>query len=151
MQIFTFFLSRFGLPQSVLILHGEMLKNTKENDSRRFFGLFDQKFISKSPIDFKNPFCWSRRIFWYPYCHILCHLCHVTCVIKWQKNSFYGILWHMSRDINDMNYGNMGIKRSVLISRIDIKAYMPFWYFFFIFYSNNTVYSSFQATTSSID
>ena len=32
-------------------------RNTKENDSRRFFGLFDQKLISKKRIDFKNPFC----------------------------------------------------------------------------------------------
>jgi len=44
-QIFTFFLRHFGLPQSVFILHGEMLKNTKENDIRRFFGLFDQKLV----------------------------------------------------------------------------------------------------------
>ena len=53
MQIFTFFLSRFGLQQSVLILQGEMLKNTKEIDIRRFFGLFDQKLISKRRVDFK--------------------------------------------------------------------------------------------------
>ena len=53
MQIFTYFLSRFGLPQSVSILQGEMLKNTKEIDIRRFFGLFDQKLISKRRVNFK--------------------------------------------------------------------------------------------------
>ena len=53
MQIFTFFLSRFGLPQSVSILQGEMVKNTKEIDIRRFLELFDQKLILKSCVDFK--------------------------------------------------------------------------------------------------
>ena len=53
MQIFTFFLSRFGLPQSVSILQAEMIKNTKEIDNRRFFGLFDQKLISNRRVDFK--------------------------------------------------------------------------------------------------
>ena len=116
---FHFFSQSFWSPAKRFNFTWRNAKNTKENDSRRFFGLFDQKFISKNPIDFKNPFCWSRRIFWYPYCHILCHLCHVTCVIKWQKMSFYGILWHMSRGINDIKFGNMGIKRSISISRMD--------------------------------
>ena len=53
MQIFTFFLSRFGLPQSVSILQGEMVKNTKGIDIQKFFGLFDQKLISKRRVDFK--------------------------------------------------------------------------------------------------
>ena len=40
---FTLFLSRFGLPESVSILQGEMLKNTKEIDIRRFldFSIYD--------------------------------------------------------------------------------------------------------------
>ena len=53
MQIFTFFLSRFGLPQSISILQGEMLENTKEIDIRRYFRIFDQKSLSKKRVDFK--------------------------------------------------------------------------------------------------
>ena len=36
------------------------------------------------------------------------------------KLSFYDILWHMSCDINVINHSNMGIKRTVLISIVDI-------------------------------
>ena len=37
-----------------------MLKNTKENDSQRFFGLFDIRLITKKRIDFKKSFSADR-------------------------------------------------------------------------------------------
>ena len=44
----------------------------------------------------------------------------------------YFILWRMSREVNDIKYGNTGIKRSISISKIELRIYTPFLYWLLI-------------------
>ena len=86
---FHFFSQSFWSPAKHFNFTRRNAQKYKGKWHTEIFWTFWYKINIKKRVDFKNPFCWLRRIFWYPYCHILCHLCHVTCVIKCQKMSFY--------------------------------------------------------------
>ena len=81
------------------ILQRVLPQNTKEIPVFQFLAFYFI-FCSYEIFFYIDHFVWSIRFFWYPYQHIWWFVCHMTCVMKCHKTSFYDILWHMSYDIN---------------------------------------------------